>query len=168
LVEAPQKAIDTLVGRLMDANLDLTKEERESSLLRLCGLFPGLPVLLMRRASEKKYLDPRDPSDPDHRLHGQYWTLLGPMNDRLYQWAMALPLDDTGARMNTQKWEAIAIAKPLSFVHAAAVAAGEGGPGLGPQIIVRRSHRTILIHRDRFGVDGWITGPPVIDHSDLV
>jgi hypothetical protein len=165
LLDAPHKAVDQLVGKLVGSEIGLTDEERKSSLFRFCALFPGLPVLLMRRASTPESLDPPDPNP--HR-NGEYWTLIGPLNDDLYQWAMALPLDKDGTRRNDQRWEAHAVAKPLRFVHAAVVAPATGGPGLGPQIIVQRKDRQILRHQDRHGPHGWVVGPHVGGCPDSV
>jgi hypothetical protein len=125
--ESPQAVLDKIIGSLTGRDISLTPGQRRSSRLSLAPLFPGLPIVLMRRYGKE-----------DDLWKSPYWTLLGPWSRAAYDTMLALP------PKNNQEWEAVGVARPLSLVHGGIVAPNFQKVGHGPQVLVRREDIILL------------------------
>ncbi len=117
--EQPLAVLDRIIGILVGREASLTTSQRKSNLLSLAPLFPGLPIVLMRRYRNESDL-----------WKSPYWTLLGPWGTGIYDMILALPPE------NDQGWEAVGVARPFSLVHGGIVAPNFKKIGGGPQVLM--------------------------------
>ena len=134
--EQPQAVLEKIIGALVGRDISLTTSQRKSNLLALAPLFPGLPMVLMRRYREEGDL-----------WKSPYWTLLGPWGRGIYDMILALP------PKNDQEWEAVGVARPFSLVHGGMVAPNFKKIGGGPQVLMSPEDVILLAppHRNRLG-----------------
>jgi hypothetical protein len=168
LIIAPQEGLDRLIdrlagldhsiSRLIGAGARLKPAFRKSSILGVAPTLPGLPILLMRRASCRNGLFGRacEGDNGGHAAHpggdATFWTLLGPWSEELYDSALALPEPTKQLRevwRNDQSWEAFGVARPFSIVHGGLAATDFGKPGGGPQVVAKPEDVIMLKVRQR-------------------